>query len=164
MPSNPRRTYSSIISLTRPRLAAVVVMMALTRSRPSASRTRLIPVTVRSWESPPGLGRLRLCKSAGPSREVEIRTLWALQQSNISSEIRAKFVAMTNARSRVSILFIVSACSTMYCIRPKLRSGSPPWNSILIEGDGDLNVKARALSAVSFDMSNGSLSSFCRDT
>ena len=49
-------------------------------------------------------------------------------------------------------------------ISAKLSSGSPPWNSILMCGDGDRNVSSSARSAVSSDMSKRLLSALCRET
>ena len=39
---------------------------------------------------------------------------------------------MTNWICSSAIAFLRSASSTTYRIRSKLRSGSPPWNSMLI--------------------------------
>ena len=38
------------------------------------------PATASSWLFPPGLGRFLLCRSAGPSSEVESRMLFALAE------------------------------------------------------------------------------------
>ena len=63
-------------------------------------------------------------------------------------------------------LTLVSAFAfeTMVLIRGKLRSGSPPWNSILIRDEGLANAISRERIAVSSLISNRERSVLWRET
>ena len=123
MPSNPNSRYSSMISSTRSRLASVVVIRAPTLSAPKISFARRIPATASSWLFPPGLGRFVLCRSAGPSSEVESSMLFALQNARMASFKSARFDAMTKS---TFLPVRALAAATIVLISGKLRSGSPP--------------------------------------
>ena len=82
--------------------------------------------------------------------------------SGVSSASGERLVAMTNSNLRPSLRRLAS--STAYCTNSKLSRLSPPWNSILIKGDGLLKTRSRERSAVSRVMSKARRSWDTRDT
>ena len=137
---NPNLMYSSIISLKRPKLYLEVVINAETHSlSPHIFLIMARFFSKMAWWSKSLFckGRFMSCKSLEPSREVEIIHLCFFKYCTIFSLSRVRLVQITKSNSLFLNKFCHSASSMIYFTISKSVDGSPPWNSILIQGDGD---------------------------
>ena len=164
---NPSLIYSSIISLKCPKLYFEVVINADTHSwLPHISLIIARFFSKMAWwfNSLFCKGRFVSCKYLGPSREVEIVQLCFFRYFTISSFSNVRLVQITNSNTFFLKRFCHSASSMIYFTISKFVDGSPPWNSILINGEGDWNMVFTTFFAVFFVMFAELSSIFLRAT
>ena len=148
--------YSSMMSLNLPRLYFEVVIKADAHSSsPQIPRIICRFFSKIAWWSRSLFwrGLFESCKSFGPSRDVEIILLCFFRYLTIFSLSKVRLVQMTNSNSRFLNKFCHSASSKIYFTISKSVDGSPPWNSILIHGEGDMKIVLTIFFAVFFVIS-----------